>query len=150
LVPAFSKGQDARRLNMSMNTQNVRKSFWAAGLAVILLALPIASAAVSADQDIQKKVEAYLGQYEFDLSAMGGGIRVFQFYVKDNAFWVEYGYTSPGELKPVEGAADTFSFMEPDDGLTKFTFQKDDAGQYTKVRMVVASLSVDVVGTKKK
>jgi len=124
--------------------------FFAAAWAVILAAVPAFAAQTAADQDLAKKYEKYLGKYEFDLSAMGGGMRVFEFYIKDGAFWVEYGFTSPGELKPTEGVADEFSFIEPDDGLTKFTFQKDAEGQYAKVRLVVASLSLDIVGTKQK
>jgi hypothetical protein len=128
-----------------------RRGAMAAALAaIILLTASLAAAQAAAGQDAAKKYEKYLGKYEFDLSAQGGGMRVFEFYVKDGAFWIEYGFTSPGELKPTEGTADEFSFIEPDDGLTKFTFQKDAAGEYTKVRLVVASLSLDIVGTKQK
>ena len=124
--------------------------FFAAAWAVILAAVPAFAAQTAADQDALKKYEKYLGKYEFDLSALGGGTRVFEFYVKNGAFWIEYGFTSPGKLKPAEGAADEFSFTDPDDGLSKLTFQKDAAGEYTKVRLVVASLSLDIVGTKQK
>jgi len=127
-----------------------RDYIYAAAWAVILAALPAFAAQTAADQDALKKYEKYLGKYEFDLSAMGGGTRVFEFYVKNGAFWIEYGFTSPGELKPAEGAADEFSFTDPDDGLSKLTFQKDAAGEYTKVRLVVASLGLDIVGTKQK
>jgi len=127
-----------------------RGNAWLGGLAVILLALPVLSASSSGGQDAAKKYEKYLGQYEFNLSSMGGGTRVFEFYVKDGAFWIEYGFTSPGELKPTEGVADQFSFTDPDDGLTTLTFQKDAAGEYTEVRLVCESINFDIVGTKVK
>jgi len=133
-----------------VKTHPRRRSAWAWGLAFILLMLPLLSAQTAAGQDPAKTYEKYLGKYEFDLSAMGGGTRVFEFYVKDGAFWIEYGFTSPGELKPTEGVGDEFSFTDPDDGLSKLTFQKDAAGEYTKVRLVVASLNLDIVGIKQK
>jgi len=127
-----------------------RGKVWIWGMAIILLGLPVLSAQSAAGQDAAKKYEKYLGKYEFNLGSMGGDTRVFEFYVKDGAFWIEYGFTSPGELKPTEGVADQFSFMDPDDGLSKLTFQKDAAGEYTKVRLVCDSLGLDIVGFKQK
>jgi hypothetical protein len=124
---------------------------WIYGLTVILLTLPALSAQTAAGgQDPAKKYEKFLGKYEFDLSAMGGGLRVFEFYVKDGAFWVEYGFTSPGELKAVENTVDQFTFTDPDDGLIKLTFQKDAEGKYSKCRVVAESLGLDIVGNKQK
>ena len=135
--------------NMKTTFLTCRGNAWLGGLAVILLVLSVLSAnSAAASQDATKKYEKYLGQYEFDLSSLGGDTRVFGFYVKDGAFWIEYGFTSPGELKPTEGMADEFSFTDPDDGLTKLTFQKDAAGEYTKVRLVCESINLDIVGTK--
>ncbi len=120
------------------------------GLAAVLLALPGFAAQSAAGQDPTKVYEKFLGKYEFDLSAMGGGSRIFEFYVKDGAFWIEYGFTSPGELKAVTNTVDEFTFDEPDDGLIKITFQKDTEGNYSKCRFVVESLGVDIVGDKMK
>jgi len=123
------------------------RNAWIWGAAIILLALPVLSAGAAAGQDAAKTYAKYLGKYEF---SMGGNGRVFEFYVKDGAFWIEYGFTSPGELKPTEGVADQFSFIDPDDGQTKITFQKDADGNYTKARLVCESLGLDIVGTKLK
>jgi len=127
-----------------------RGNAWIWGLAVILLTLPALSVQTSTGQDPAKRYEKFLGKYEFDLSAMGGGLKVFEFYVKDGAFRVEYGFSSPGELKAVEDSVDQFTFTDPDDGLVKVTFQKDAQGQYSKCRVVAESLNLDVVGTKQK
>jgi hypothetical protein len=135
---------------MIASIQKHRGFFFAAAWAVILAALPAFAAQTAADQDPAKKYADFVGKYEFDMSAMGGGMRVFEFYVKDGAFWIEYGFTSPGELKPLEGEVGQFTFTDPDDGLCKLTFQKDAAGVFSKVRMVVASLNVDIVGIKQK
>jgi hypothetical protein len=119
------------------------------GLASVLLMLPLISAPTAACQDPAKTYGRFLGNYEFDLGD-NGGVRIFEFYVKDGAFWIEYGFTSPGELNPVENTADQFTFTDPDDGLIKVTFQKDAEGQYSKCRVVAESLSLDIVGTKQK
>ncbi len=147
---ASGKGSDDEAGSMLASIRCRQVFVFAAAWAVILASLPVYAARTAAGQDVIKNYEKYLGKYEFDLSALGGGTRVFEFYVKDGAFWIEYGFTSPGELKPVEGAADQFTFTDPDDGLSKLTFQKDPDGNYTKVRLVVASLDLDIVGTKQK
>jgi hypothetical protein len=108
------------------------------------------SVPTAAGQDPAKTYAKFLGKYEFDMSAMGGGLKIFEFYVKDGAFWIEYGFTSPGELRAEENSADQFTFTDPDDGLIKVTFQKDADGQYSKCRVVAESLSLDIVGTKQK
>jgi hypothetical protein len=120
------------------------------GVAALLLTFVAISAAAPMAQDAAKTYEKFLGKYEFDFSGMGGGTRIFEFYVKDNAFWIEYGFTSPGELKPVDNTVDQFTFTDPDDGLIKVTFQKDDGGNYTMCRVVADSLGLDIVGIKQK
>ena len=148
--PAFGKRLDEEESFMLASIHKHRGFIFAAAWAVLITALPAFTAQTAADQDLAKKYANYIGKYEFDLSAMGGGTRVFEFYIKDGAFWIEYGFTSPGELKLLDGTVDQFTFTDPDDGLCKLTFQKDAAGEYTKVRMVVASLELDIVGTKQK
>ncbi|MCX6567888.1 MAG: hypothetical protein NT147_02405 [Candidatus Aminicenantes bacterium] len=135
---------------MAKTYSELRRSAWVWGLAFILLTLPLISAQTAAGQDPAKTYGKFLGNYEFDLSGTGGELRIFEFYVKDGTFWIEYGFTSPGELKPVENTADQFTFTDPDDGLIKITFQKDAEGNYSKCRVVAESLSLDVVGTKQK
>jgi hypothetical protein len=126
-----------------------RRSAWVWSLAFILLTLPLISAPAAAGQDPAKTYAKFLGHYEFDLGDMGG-VRIFEFYVKDGAFWIEYGFTSPGELKAEENSADQFTFTDPDDGLIKITFQKDAEGQSSKCRLVAESLNLDIVGIKQK
>jgi hypothetical protein len=149
-APAFGKRPGEEEGFMIASIRNHRGFIFAAAWAVILAALPAFAAQTAANQDLAKKYANYIGKYEFDLSAMGGGTRVFEFYIKAGAFWIEYGFTSPGELKLLDGTVDQFTFTDPDDGLCKLTFQKDADGHYAKVRMVVASLQMDIVGTKQK
>ena len=104
-----------------MNSRR-RGSAWLWGSAFMLLMLTSISVTAAAGQDPAKTYEKFLGNYEFDLGDMGG-VKVFEFYVKDGAFWIEYGFTSPGELKAEENSTDQFTFTDPDDGLIKVTFQ---------------------------
>ncbi len=148
-IAAPGKRPDEREEEMAKMNSRRRGSAWVWGSAFILLMLTSISVPAAAGQDPAKTYGKFLGKYEFDLGDMGG-VRVFEFYVKDGAFWIEYGFTSPGELKPEENATDQFTFTDPDDGLIKVTFQKDAEGQYSKCRVVAESLSLDIVGTKQK
>jgi len=115
-----------------------------------LAVLAVAAASAGPLQETAKPYDKYLGKYEFDLSGMGGGVRVFEFYVKDNGFWIEYGFTSPGRLEPVSGVADQFTFDDPDDGPSTVTFLKDNSGRYDRVRLVNTAVGIDIIGTKQK
>jgi len=150
-ITAFGKGPDEVEDDMIKAFPARRGYILAWSLAAVLLALPALAAQTAAGQDPAKIYEKFLGKYEFDLSAMGDNSqRIFEFYVKDGAFWIEYGFTSPGELKAVENSVDRFTFTDPDDGLIKITFQKDGEGKYTKCRIVAESLNLDVIGIKLK
>jgi hypothetical protein len=149
-IAAFGKGPDEREDDMIKAFPARRGHILVWSLAAVLLILPALSAQTAAGLDPAKTYAKFLGKYEFDFGGMGGGQRIFEFYVKDGAFWIEYGFTSPGELKAVANSADKFTFIDPDDGLIKIAFEKDAAGQYTKCRMVAESLSLDIVGTKQK
>jgi hypothetical protein len=120
----------------------------AAGFLALAFIAPLVSAQSNQDDALTKKYAGILGKYELDLSAQGGGSRPIEFYVRNGAFWIEYGFTSPGELKPEKDSVEVFTFDEPDDGLVKITFSKDDQGKYTKCRFVVESLGLDAYGFK--
>jgi hypothetical protein len=149
-ITALGKGPDEREDDMIKAFPAGRGHILIWGLAAILLSLPALSTQTEAGQEPAKKYEKFLGKYEFDLSAMGDSLRIFEFYVKEGAFWIEYGFTSPGELKAVENSVDKFTFTDPDDGLIKITFQKDADGKYTKCRLEAESLNLDVIGIKQK
>jgi hypothetical protein len=148
-IAAPGKRPDELEEEMAKMNSRRRGSSWVWGSAFMLLMLTSISVTAAAGQDPAKTYEKFLGNYEFDLGDMGG-VKVFEFYVKDGAFWIEYGFTSPGELKAEENSTDQFTFTDPDDGLIKVTFQKDAEGQYSKCRVVAESLSLDIVGTKLK
>jgi len=124
------------------------KNLFAGALTAVLLILPALSAQTASDQDLAKKYEKFLGKYEFDLNSVGAGLHVFEFYVKDSAFWVEYGFTSPGEMKPSPNSTEEFTFTDPDDGPTKITFIKNAEGKYEKCQAANAALGVEFTGHK--
>lgn len=133
--------------NMSLRRRTIALAWGSAFMLLILTSIP---APAAAGQDPAITYEKFLGSYEFTLGGSGSGSRIFEFYVKDNAFWIEYGFSSPGELKAEENSTDRFTFTDPDDGLIKVTFIKDAEGRYTQCRIVADSLGLDVVGTKLK
>jgi hypothetical protein len=120
----------------------------ACGLLALSVLSPLVSGQTNADDVLKKKYEGIIGKYELDLSSVGGGTRPIEFYVRNGAFWIEYGFTSPGELKAEKDSVEAFTFDEPDDGLVKITFVKDEKGQYSKCRFVVESQSLDVFAYK--
>jgi hypothetical protein len=129
-----------------MNKQ-CRKSMFdsiACGLLALAFIAPFVSGQSNQDDVLKKKYAGIIGKYELDLSSQGGGSRTIEFYVRNGAFWIEYGFTSPGELKPEKDSVEVFTFDEPDDGPVKITFMKNDQGQYEKCRFVVDSLGLDI------
>ena len=120
----------------------------ACGFMAMALIAPLVAGQGGQDDVLNKKYEAIIGKYDLDLSSQGGGSRTIEFYVRNGAFWIEYGFTSPGELKPEKDSAEVFTFDEPDDGLVKITFMKNDQGQVVKCRFVVASLGLDAFAYK--
>ena len=126
----------------------VRSTALLCGVLTLSLFLPAFSVQTKPDDVLMKKYEKILGKYELDLSTMGGGTRILEYYIKNGALWIEYGFTSPGEMHPVNEAVDKFTFDEPDDGLVKITFLKNDKGEYAQCRFVVDSLNLDVIANK--
>jgi hypothetical protein len=120
-----------------------------AALAVLMLAGSALASAVTQQGDAQNKYAAIIGDYEFDLAQIGQGIVVVNVYVEDDALWVWPETSSePAKVIPVEG--ETFKFFVEDDeeGRYEISFLKDDAGKYTKCRVVNESMSLDTTGTK--
>jgi len=118
------------------------------GLLAFLMVQPALYPQTTADETLTKKYEKILGRYEFDLSSLGADIKIFNFYIQQGAFWADYGFTSPGEMKPVGDSSEEFTFVDPDDGPVKITFIINEDGQYTKCRCVCEGVGLDVVGNK--
>jgi hypothetical protein len=115
-----------------------------AGMALLLsvMTLPALS------QDLEKKYEPILGDYEFDMSEAGMGVMTVQFYVENGSLWAwPQDMGDPGEMIPREGEEFVFT-IEDDMSMWVLTFQKDENGKYTKCHAVNEAQGVDMMGEK--
>ncbi len=118
-------------------------------VAVLILAVngPVFSQDLT-DEELMKKYEAIIGEYEFDLSETGGETEQLRFYIDKGELWVVSGSGDSTSLKPIENREFTFEGDDPDQGQFECYFLKDDEGQYSKCRVVVESLGLDIIGIK--
>ena len=106
---------------------------------VAVLLLVVSGSVFSQDQtdeELKKKYEAIIGEYEFDLSELGGETALLRFYVEGGALWADSGDGRPASLEPMEDSEFAFSGEDPDEG------------RYTKCRAVIEMLGVEIIGIK--
>lgn len=58
---------------------------------VLFMASTVSIAQEKTDEDIKKKYVAIVGEYEFDLSDIGGGTVIINFHVEGGAIWADSG-----------------------------------------------------------
>lgn len=100
------------------------------------------------EEDLKKKYEAILGDYEFDLSELGGETTLLTFYIEEGELWSDSGDGRPAILEPIEDLEFAFEAEDPVEGRFEFYFTKDDEGKYTKCRVVLESLGLEIFGIK--
>jgi hypothetical protein len=127
-----------------------KAAIFAGGLALFLMIVPALQAQTNTDEALAKKYEKILGRYEFDLSAMGGELKVTEIVVRQGALWVDDGDGRPAEIKPMNDSAVEFTGADAVNGPLQVTFIKDDSGTVVKCRLVMPNLSLDITGVKLK
>ncbi len=100
------------------------------------------------DEALKKKYAPIIGQYEFDVTAMGGGTFWLNYYVKDGDLWVDSGDGRPAIMQPTEGQTFVFKAEDPEAGTFKISFEKDESGAYTTNRVFMDMQGIEVVGRK--
>ena len=100
------------------------------------------------DEDLKKKYEAIIGDYEFDLSELGGETLLLTFYIEEGELWADSGDGRPASLEPIENLEFAFAGEDPEQGRFEFYFLKDDEGHYSKCRVVIESEGLEIIGFK--
>jgi hypothetical protein len=109
---------------------------------------PALRAQEKTDEELKKEYAAILGEYEFDLTHLGGETQILRFYVEDGALWADSGDGRPAEMEPVGGEGFAFKAEDPENGLFEIEFLKDDQGEYTVCHVVNSAMGVDIKGTR--
>jgi hypothetical protein len=119
--------------------------------AVIILAVSLvhSSPYPSQAQKPEGRYAAFCGDYSFDLSSYGIGTITAQVSAEKDiiAIWASTS-DNPDIMTPVEGQPAKFFIDDPDEGHWDFEFLKDEAGKYTKLRIVNAGMGIDAVGQR--
>ena len=100
------------------------------------------------DEDLKKKYEAIIGDYEFDLSELGGETTLLKFYIEEGELWSDSGDGRPAILEPIEDLEYAFVAEDPVEGRFEFYFLKDDEGHYSKCRVVIEAIGLEILGIK--
>ncbi len=108
----------------------------------------IVTAQEKSDDALKKKYAPILGEYEFNLTSMGGNVQILTYYIKDSELWADSGDGDPAIMEPMEG--DEFAFRaESSDGQTfEIRFSKDDQGEYTICKILIVAMGLEVEGSK--
>jgi hypothetical protein len=118
-------------------------------VAVLLLAVsgPVFSHDQT-DEELKIKYKAIIGDYEFDLSELGGETLLLTFYIEEGELWADSGDGRPASLEPIENLEFAFAGEDPEQGRFEFYFLKDDEGHYSKCRVVIESMGLEILGFK--
>jgi hypothetical protein len=122
-------------------------------LVVFLFSALILSGTIEAPQEksddvLQKKYAPILGEYEFDLTSMGGNVQVLSYYVKDGELWADSGDGDPAIMEPMEGDEFAFNAEGSDGQAFEIRFSKDDQGEYTICKILIVAMGLEVEGSK--
>lgn len=127
----------------------MKRALILAAAAVLIANLALASPIPAQDQKPEGKYAAFCADYSFDLSAYGIGTISARVYVEGDYLTVWASTSdSPDILSPVEGQPTKFFIDDPSEGHWDFEFLKDEAGKYTKLRIVNAGMGIDSTGQR--
>ena len=120
------------------------------GLVLILLVSgSITFAQAQSDEALKKKYAPIVGEYEFDLTEMGGDVQYVDFQVKDGELWADSGDGDPATCDPVEGAEFEFKAVGSDGQEFEIKFVKNEQDQYTICTIFIVMMDTEVKGIKK-
>ena len=114
----------------------------------ILMSGMVAVAQEGSDEALKKKYAPILGDYEFDLTDMGGDVQLLTFRIEEAKLWVDSGDGDPAVCTPDEGADFEFKAVASDGQEFEIKFAKDDAGEYNTCSINILSMGLEISGTK--
>ena len=130
-----------------------RKGYYVIVLVLALCLVPSILGLAYAEQEktddvLQKKYAPILGDYEFDLTDMGGDVQTLNFHLTDGKLWVDSGDGDPAVCEPVEGVEFEFKAVSSDGQEFEIRFAKDDEGSYSLCNINIVSMGMEISGTK--
>ncbi len=122
-------------------------SVFAGLLLVFLITAPLVAQEKS-DDALTKKYAPILGEYEFDLSDMGGDVQLLTFHITDGALWVDSGDGDPAVCEPIEGAEFEFTAESSDGQTFEIQFGKDEEGKVSTCNINIVAMGIEIEGIK--
>jgi len=115
---------------------------------IMFMAASLSFALGNQDEELKKKYSEILGEYEFDLTEIGGEIIVLNIHVETGSLWGDSGDGAPIILEPAGDEPFEFTADDPDSGSLEIRFVKDDQGQYTICNIALLDQGVEISGNK--
>jgi len=120
--------------------------------AVLLLMFSVAASTTSAqeqsDDVLKKKYAPILGEYEFDLTSMGGNVQILNYYIQDGKLWADSGDGDPAVMEPMNEEGFAFTAVSTQGQTFEIRFNKDDQGEYSLCKILIVEMGMEVEGTK--
>lgn len=115
---------------------------------IMFMVSSISFALGNQDEELKKKYDAILGDYEFDLSEFGQPVIVLKIHVESGSLWGDSGDGAPITLEPAGDEPFEFTADDPDSGSLEIKFVKDDEGKYTICNIALLDQGVEISGNK--
>lgn len=115
---------------------------------VFFVAASAAQAQEKSDDALKKKYAPILGEYEFDLTSMGGNVEVLNYYIQDGEIWADSGDGDPAVMEPMDEEGFAFKTVSSDGQTFEIRFSKDDQGDYSICKILIVEMGLEVEGTK--
>lgn len=129
---------------------NHRLNMFMCSILALVLIVSVSIAQENSDEALKKKYAPILGEYEFDLSGLGGEVIVLKIHIDGGELWGDSGDGNPVTLKPVEDMEFEFTADDPDSGALEIKFVKDDEDKYTICQINLVDMGVEIEGYKLK
>ena len=115
---------------------------------MFFVAASTAPAQEKSDDALKKKYAPILGEYEFDLTSMGGNVQVLNYYIQDGELWADSGDGDPAVMEPMDEEGFAFKAISSDGQTFEIRFSKDDQGDYSICKILIVEMGLEVEGIK--